>query len=319
MEMQQLRALVSVAEAGSVTEAARRLFLTQPAVTRQIRGLEEELGGSLFDRAKKPIVPTPLGKSALAHARRILQMSEDLRALVSSEAGTIKGELRVGISFTLAQQVIAPLTLALRQRFPGLQLRLKVFWSGIVRREVEEGQLDAAIVLAPRGAPPPAAVVARKLAPEPATAVASTRTHLKGVVTLEQLRGVPWVLNPDGCGYRARLKRALEEAGIPFEVAVEVLFMDLDLQLKLIREGVGAGIVPMRALPPRLQATGLQTFRISTIDFALEVWLLHRDTGSIMPLVAPLLEESLSSVLNQPMPGPRPKTTRPARVGRASR
>lgn len=297
MELQQLRALVSVAEAGSVTEASRRLLLTQPAVTKQIRALEEELGGALFDRAKKPIVPTPLGKSALAHARRILQMSEDLRALVSSEAGTIKGELRVGLSFSLAQRVITPLTLALRQRFPGLQLRLEIIWSATLRRGVEEGQLDAAIVLAPRGAPPPTAVAALRLAPEPATPVASTRARLKGVVTLEELRGVPWVLNPDGCGYRARLKRTLEEAGIPFVVAVEVLFVDVDLQLNLIRRGVGAGIVPVRALPPRPVAAGLQTFRIANIDFALDVWLLHRETGRILPLVVPVIEETVSAAL----------------------
>ncbi len=297
MELQQLRALVSVAEAGSVTEAARRLLLTQPAVTKQIRALEEELGGALFDRAKKPIVPTPLGKGALAHARRILQMSEDLRTLVSSEAGAIKGELRVGISISLAQRVIAPLTLALRQRFPGLQLRLEVSWSPTLRRGVEEGLLDAAIVLAPRGAPPPAAVAALRLAPEPATAVASTRSRLKGVVGLEELRGVPWVLNPDGCGYRARLKRTLEEAGIPFVVAVEVLFVDVDLQLKLIRERVGAGIVSAGALPPRPEAAGLQTFRIASLDLALEVWLLHRETGRILPLVVPVIEETVSASL----------------------
>src|SRR5919106_3060997 len=91
MELQQLRALLFVADTGSVTEAARRLLLTQPAVTRQLRALEDELGGALFDRTTKPIVPTPLGQAAVEHARRMLQISDDLRALVSSHRGMPSG------------------------------------------------------------------------------------------------------------------------------------------------------------------------------------------------------------------------------------
>ncbi len=94
MEFDHLRALVAIAETGSVTEAARRLFRTQPAVTRQIRALEDELRGTLFDRTTKPLVLTPLGKTALEQARRILQTSEDFRTLVRSSAGILVGELR---------------------------------------------------------------------------------------------------------------------------------------------------------------------------------------------------------------------------------
>ena len=117
LELHQLRALVFVAETGSVSEAAPRLLLTQPAVTRQIHALEEELGGALFDRATKPLTPTALGKAALEHARRILHMSEDLRALVSSDGGTLRGELRLGVVSSLAHQVIVPVALCSRGHY----------------------------------------------------------------------------------------------------------------------------------------------------------------------------------------------------------
>ena len=299
MDLHQLRSLVAVAETGSVTAAARRLLLTQPAVTRQIRALEGELGGALFDRTKKPITPTSLGRTALEQARRILQMSEDLRALISSDAGTLRGELRVGVGRTFAREVVPPLVLALRRQYPGVELRLSVNFSGALTREVEEARLDAAVVLRPPQAHLPAALAATRLGAEPVVLVSSTGTRLKGTVPLEALRGVGWVINPEGCGYRTKLKRVLEEAGIPFRVVVETADTDSELQLQLIREGIGPGIIPTRDLPPRLATAGLQTFRIGITNFSHQAWLVHRRTGPIVPVVMPLIERTVSGVLSR--------------------
>jgi DNA-binding transcriptional LysR family regulator len=303
MDLQQLRALVLVAEAGSVTEAARRLYLTQPAVTRQIRALEDELGGSLFDRTKKPLAPTSLGETALEQARRILRMAEDLRATVSSDAGTLKGELRVGVSHTLAREVLTPLALELRRQYPGLRLRLTTEWGAALRRLVEEELLDAAIGLAPPQMHFPAGLAARQLGPGPelAVPVSSVKTPLKGTVPVGALRGVGWVLSPEGCGYRAQLKRNLEEAGISFHVVVEA--PNIDLQLELIREGLGAGIVPKRGLPSRLAEAGLQTFQIEGLTFSLAVWLSYRPVGPIIPVAIPVIERTISALLQKTTKG----------------
>jgi DNA-binding transcriptional LysR family regulator len=309
-----------VAEAGSVTEAARRLLHTQPAVTRQIRALEEELGGALFDRTTKPIAPTPLGKSALDHARGILQMSEELRAMVSNDAGILKGELRLGVAALWMRQVMPPIVLELRRPYPGLQLKLTSGWSGSLTRRVAEGRLDAAVVLAPPQEQVPAGVAATRFAIEPVALITSRKTALKGTITPEALRGSGWVLNSEGCGYRAALKRTLEEAGIPFRVVAEV--NDLDLQMRLVREGVGEGLIPLRALPRRLAAAGLQAFKIDGITFSLEVRLLCRRTGPIIPVVMPIVERTVSRLLRQTSLNPyreRASSSRrqPARRSRA--
>jgi DNA-binding transcriptional LysR family regulator len=295
MELQQLRALIMVAEAGSVTEAARRLLLTQPAVTRQIRALEEELGGALFDRTTKPITPTPLGRSALNHARRILELSEELRTTVSSDAGTLRGELRLGVAALWMRQLIPPIVLELRRRYPGVQLKVTSGWSGSLTRRVAEGRIDAAVVLIPPQEQVPAGLAATRFATEPVALISSAKTALKGPIPREALKGSGWVLNSEGCGYRAALKRMLEEAGIPFAVVAEV--NDLDLQMQLVREGVGEGLLPMRALPRPLTVAGLQTFSITGVNFLLEARLLYRRTGPIVPIVVPLIERTVSRLL----------------------
>jgi len=171
-------------------------------------------------------------------------------------------------------------------------------------------------VLRPPDARIPAGLAARRLAAERVALVSPTTTALRGTVSLEALRGLGWVLNPEGCGYRARLKRILEGAGIPLTVAVEA--PDTDLQLQLIGEGIGPGIVPTRALPPDLEAARLQTFRIAGVTFALEAWLLHRQTGPLVPAAMPLTERTLSALLARRAPRPRP-TRPPAPPGRRAR
>jgi len=303
MEFQQLRALLLVAETGSVTEAARRLLLTQPAVTRQIRALEAELGGTLFDRTTKPLLPTPLGQAAVTHARRIFQISDDLHALVRSHGGSPTGELRLGVVHSCAHHVIPPLVHAMRHQYPGVQLRLTSSWSAALKREVEEGVLDAAIVLTAPAPSVPTGLEGRCVGTEPLTLLASTQTGLKGTVAMEDLRGSVWVLSREGCGYRAVLKRALAAADIPFIVAVEVL--DVALQLQLIADGVGAGIMALRALPPLLEERGVHTFRLADMPAALEVWVFHRRPGPLLPVVMPLIHCTVATLLREAVPVPR--------------
>jgi DNA-binding transcriptional LysR family regulator len=286
---------VVVAETGSVTAAARRLLLTQPAVTKQLSALEGELGGTLFDHNRKPLTPTSLGQATLAYARRILELTDDLRALVSHESGSLRGELRLGIVHSLAAQVVPPLVQELRQQYPGVQLQLRSSSANQLRRAVEDGLLDAAVVLVPPHTRVPVDLAATRLAPEPLTFVAATRTSLTGTVAIEALRGHAWVISRSGCGYRAMLKRTLEAAGIPFTVAVEVL--ETALQLQLIRAGIGIGIIPRRALPPHVQGTGLQTFMLADLALTLEAWLWHRRTGPVIAVTMPLIERLVSVLL----------------------
>jgi DNA-binding transcriptional LysR family regulator len=303
MEFQHLRALLLVAETGSVTEAARRLLLTQPAVTRQLRALEDELGGVLFDRTTKPLLPTPLGQAALTYARRIVQISDDLRALVRSHSGIPTGELRLGVVHACAHYVIPPLVQAMRHQYPGVYLRLTSSWSAALTREVEEGVLDAAIVLTAPGSAVPPGLEGRCVGTEPLTLLASAQTGLQGTVAVEKLRGHVWVLSREGCGYRAVLKRTLEAAEIPFIVAVEVL--DIALQLQLIADGVGAGIMAQRALPPLLEERGVHPFRLADMPAALEVWVFHRRHGPLLPVVMPLIHGTVAALVREAVPVPQ--------------
>src|SRR5881392_1772329 len=109
MDIKQLKALVTVAEVGSVTRAATVLHLVQPAVTRQIRTLEEELGVPLFERTRQGMRPTEAGAAVVERARRALHELERTRAEVRPTPGEVSGIVTVGLLESTLELLAEPL------------------------------------------------------------------------------------------------------------------------------------------------------------------------------------------------------------------
>ena len=113
MNLDDVRALVAVKEAGSIGAAADRLNLTQPAVTRRIQRLEGSLGLALLDRSVKPVQLTPAGQAAYLRAQHIVRAADGFDRWLAAN-GVPEGELRLGVSYALADCVLSPALMALR-------------------------------------------------------------------------------------------------------------------------------------------------------------------------------------------------------------
>src|SRR5262249_23275633 len=136
MNLADLKAYVALAETGSINRAALRLRLTQPAGTRRIQNFETSIRGApLLHRRLKPPVLTPAGRQVLAHCQRVLKAVAELEACAAGGAEPA-GELRIGISPGLAESVLSTPLDDLRNRFPGLQLRVASEWTTPLIRRV---------------------------------------------------------------------------------------------------------------------------------------------------------------------------------------
>src|SRR5690348_14325811 len=102
MEFEDLRTFVAVAETRSVSQAARQMFLTQPAVTRRLQRLETSLGGALVDRRRRPFTLTPAGQEVLERCRRVLHSVREVKAAITLD-GAPAGELRIGVAHALTE------------------------------------------------------------------------------------------------------------------------------------------------------------------------------------------------------------------------
>ncbi len=192
MDLQRLQNFVAIIDAGSMSAAARAVHLTQPALSRGLKVLEEEVGAPLFERRGRRLVPTAAGRALLPRARRLLDSAARLKQEVKRAARFGFFDLRLGTIDSVACFLLPPILEQARQRFPDLHVKLRTGRSAELLEATQASDLDLAIV-AYSGAPPD--VSSRLIAPY-ALQYYGRRNRFSGVrrcTTKAELRSFPVV------------------------------------------------------------------------------------------------------------------------------
>ncbi len=237
----ELKALVALAETGSMERAASHLHLTPSALTRRIQRLEVELDVVLLDRHFKPPKLTQAGLEVLQKSRAILSSLSDLKVSTSGNTPPI-GPFRLGLSHALAQAGIAKVIVKLGKRFPLLQPSISNDISCQLLARLHAGELDGALVVLPAEMALPNDLDGTTLAHETMLLVqarTSPRARSSKLSESEFYRR-SWVLNPVGCLVREEIKNRVERLGSSLMVAAEL--HNPGLQLSLIAGNVGVGM-----------------------------------------------------------------------------
>jgi DNA-binding transcriptional LysR family regulator len=236
----ELKALVALAETGSMERAASNLYLTPSALTRRIQRLEVELGAVLVDRHFKPPKLTQAGFEVLEKSRAILSSVSDLKASTSGSASPV-GPFRLGLSHALAQPEISKVIIELGRQFPLLQPSIGNDISSELLARLRLGELDGALVVLPTDTALPQDLKGVTLSQEAMQLVqARTSSRARSFTSTEFYRR-GWVLNPVGCLVREEIKNRVERLGAPLNVAAEL--HNPDLQLSLVTGNVGVGML----------------------------------------------------------------------------
>jgi DNA-binding transcriptional LysR family regulator len=272
MNLIDLEAFVSVVDHGSVVAAAAGLHLTQSAVTRRIQNLEDALGSPLLDRKTRPLQPTRAGQETYAFAKPVLSSVNDLKTGIM-HGGEPSGDFRFGMSRSLGDLAIGFPIRCLRADLPKVRIHAFVQWSGVLIDRLATRALDCAVVLLPEGSTPPASLMSECIGAVPLTIVAAKSTRLSQPATLEELASNPWVLNPHGCSARQFLEAAFLQRGLPFISSVEA--EGYELQLSLISDGVGLGLVMPQVLQSSALRKRLKPVTVKGLSLMQNVWVLH--------------------------------------------
>lgn len=241
VDVKQLKALVTVVETGSVTRAGELLHLVQPAVTRQIRALEHELGVALFERTRHGMRPTPAGLSLAERARRALTELDRARAELAPVSGTVAGLVTVGLLDSTAELLAGALVTAVRREHPGIELRLMVAYSGHLQQWLDDGDLDVSLLynLASTSSRNVRPLLREKLW---VVGPASDGLRANQPVPLSAVADHPVILPAPGHGLRTLIDQALAQTQVEIDVAVQTDSMSL--QKQLVRSGHGWTILP---------------------------------------------------------------------------
>ncbi len=142
----RLKVFKTVADRLSFTRAARELFISQPAVTKQIGELEKQLGTNLFLRQGNRISLTPQGEHLLEYANRILNLYGELEDAFADRTAPPEGEIRLGASTTIAQYVLPGLLARFRKRYPGISLQVENGNTQQIEQAVQEARIDFGMI-----------------------------------------------------------------------------------------------------------------------------------------------------------------------------
>ncbi len=174
MDISALQAFIAVAESGSFSRAAERIFLTQPAISKRIAALEQEIGARLFDRVGRKIHLTPAGEALLLRTRAVLSELEDIKRDITNLSGTIAGELSVATSHHIGLHRLPPALKRFHETYTNVRLNLHFMDSEKACNAVARGELELAVVTLPPSAEPPLRV--EKIWDDPLDIVVS-RSH----------------------------------------------------------------------------------------------------------------------------------------------
>lgn len=283
MELYQLRTFVAVAEEGHLTRASERLHISQPAVSGQIKALEQELDLRLFDRAASGMVLTVAGRELLAHAQRVLAAAEELKRTAKLLTGEVAGTLRVGTVSHPASIRLGDLLAALVQRHPRLELELHHEVSGAALEGVREGRLDASFYFGD--------VPGRDIAALPlretvycVTAPAAWRDRIRQA-DWSDIAALPWILTPAHSTHNILVTRLFEQQGI--EPPQKHLEADQESVIEtLVTSGVGVSL--MREESARARAAAGEVCIWDKARLATTLWFVCAAERAEDPLIKAL-------------------------------
>jgi DNA-binding transcriptional LysR family regulator len=278
MDFDRLRAFVWTLEEGSVSFAARRLNRTQPAVTRMLQTLEDQVGAQLIDRKARPIRPTAAGLKVLAHARTILTAAE---CLIDGRLhpGAAPQTLRIGVSRSLLWHLRDPRFVNPQPPLSTTDFFVRSGWSPRLYRRFVRGELDGAVLLMPTRWTPDVPHAGGVVRSENLALIGprGRRDGPRRSVSGEALDSRPWILNPDGCGFRAALSTALARSGRRLHVRFEVDAAPQE-HLAMVAAGMGHSIIPVSTLTQNEGlAAHVQELSVTAFDGCLNVWMLWND------------------------------------------
>lgn len=243
MADRRLQVFHAVAKHLSFTKAAEALFMTQPAVTFQIKQLEEHFNSRLFERGHGRITLTPAGEIVLEYAERILALSAELDTRLKEMTGQIAGPLLVGASTTIAEFLLPQVLGSFKSKYPGVLPRLFVANSGTVENRVAEHTLDIGFIESPSHLPTVASDVCCEDELQVVCAPGHPLAKLKSV-TAKELIEYPYISRETGSGTREVTDLYFQKAGVRPDSLKIVMELGSPEALKgLVATGLGFAIM----------------------------------------------------------------------------
>lgn len=306
MELYQLRSFAAVAEEGHLTRAAEKLHISQPALSAQIKALEDELGLALFERTSIGMTLTAGGQRLLAEAVKVLAAAQVLRTEARALKGEVAGKASVGTVLEPDLSRLGDFLSVMVERYPLLQLELHHEISGAALEKVRAGELDASFFYGELTQPAVTGLALRQLVYR-VVAPAAWRDRIKGA-DWAAIAALPWVLTPPISSHNRLVVELFRNHGVEPTKVVEA--DQESVVSSLVASGVGLSLMREDVAQEREAAGEICLWDQGRGTTTL--WFIYPQERAEDPLIRALLEGLRDTWdLNEKQVAPLPKRAAP--------
>lgn len=251
MDISALQAFIAVARYRSFSKASGQIFITQPAVSKRVAALEDELGVRLFNRIARQISLTEAGKQLLPRAQELVDQAEDMQRYASNLNDDISGNLSVAISHHIGLHRMPPILKEFNQRYPKVALDIRFEDSDQAFHAVEQGDIEFAVITLPASLPDK--LVAQVVWTDPLNVVVGFDHVLtkKNKVSVEDLAQYPSVLSSKGTETYKVIEREFASRGLTIDLQMDT--NNLETLKMLVGAGLGWSLLPQTMTSPSLR------------------------------------------------------------------
>jgi len=262
MADRRLQVFHTVAKLLSFTKAADTLHMTQPAVTFQVRQLEDSFNTRLFDRTHNRISLTMVGRQVFEYTEKILGLYAEMDKSVRELTGEISGVLLLGASTTIAEYMLPPILGSFREKYPSLTVRLTVANSETVVHQIENNDIDLGVIEGPIGNKKLMVDVCKH---DELVLIVAPNHPLSGKKTanIKELLNYPYILREEGSGTREIITEELAAGGLdPNELEVIMELGSPEAIKGAVESGVGISILSRASIEKELRLGTLVAIKL---------------------------------------------------------
>jgi DNA-binding transcriptional LysR family regulator len=284
VNLHRLEIFVGVVEAQSVSRAAERLFMSQPAVSQQVRALERELGATLLFREHRRVVATEAGEATYRYAKTTLSGADELIRTVQQFTDGMRGRIVVGASTTPGNYILPGVLTALKTTRPNAQLTLRI--AGVlaeIQEELLEGATDFAFTISSEALD---SIVTRPIRQEALAVMVAPSSPLarRQQVAIDELLRTPLVVGMPGAASRQMFDAYLAQRGIhTYPIMLEL--GNVEAVKQAVRAGAGPGVLLASAAEQEIRTRVLAPVALEVEPSASYLQLLHRPGKHFSPLM----------------------------------
>ena len=288
--LRQLRIFEAVARLGSYSRAAEEIHITQPAVSAQMRQLEEMVGLPLIEQVGKILTLTAAGREILEYSRRMLEEQREAEKAIAAMRGVESGELSIAVVST-AKYFAPQVLMEFWRAYPGLQLKLSIQNRDLTLRSLSNNEVDLAIMGRP---PEQMEAVAEKFAPHPHVIIAPADHHLaaRKQIRLEDVANEPFLVREPGSGTRQLTDKLFARHELKLEPRMEIASNETIKQAVIA--GMGLSLLSAHTLGLEGRVGRLVVLNVKGLPLVRGWHVIHRKGKRLTPAAVALREMLLS-------------------------